>query len=327
MRNIMMKKNKKIFSVVLLLLFAFNLCNPTKAAQYAFSGLEQWAVKMVPTLFPFMILNSIMIYTGIDCILSNLLQFFLKPLFPYCSNSGLYVIFIGFLCGFPMGAKAVCDLYQQKKLSYHEANYLLSFCNNISPSFFLGLVIPILQEYGHTNILAFLVGMYGIPAVYGIIYGFGKAKDLHGNVANHKINKTEMTNVSQKQTINVAQLLLRACTENLQAILLLGSYITFVNVFRLFPELLPLSSTAKAIASCLLEITTGIKTVYSLKEISNLWKAYIILTSLSFSGLSCFLQAGSLLSREKLPMANYIKHHFLITLICAIYYYILLFVF
>lgn len=88
------------------------------------------------------------------------------------SSFGLYAIFMGFFCGFPMGAKVVSELYGNDKISKSEANTLLAFCNNIGPAYFVGIIIPILHECGYQNTLPFVFGMYGIPAVYGIVMGF-----------------------------------------------------------------------------------------------------------------------------------------------------------
>lgn len=46
----------------------------------------------------------------------------------------------GFLCGFPVGAKSCSDLTDKGKISSAEGEYLLSFCNNVSPAFLTGYV-------------------------------------------------------------------------------------------------------------------------------------------------------------------------------------------
>lgn len=329
----------KIKALLFLTLFIVVLCNPTQAAYYAFDGLKQWAAKIVPTLFPFMVLNSIMIYAGFDHILASILAKIMFPIFPYCTSSGLYAIFMGFFCGFPMGAKTVCDLYHQKKLSYKEATYLCGFCNNISPSFFLGLVIPMLYSLGFSTYWYFLLGMYGIPALYGIIVGyiFYFKHKIHFNKKRHgcyRENTSQTpTPVSFIPQYTFSQILRQACADNVHAILLLGGYVTFINMFRFLPNYFSCSSLTCAICGCLLEITTGIKEIYSLNlsfpilplSVINSCKAFIILTALSFSGISCFFQAGSFLIKEGLSLSNYIRQHIIITLISSIYYYILLF--
>ena len=135
-----------------LLLIIIILSRPEATFQYAYEGLYQWAAKMVPTLFPFMMISSIMVYSGADLELGRMLSHVLKKLYRY-SSYGLYALFMGFFCGFPMGAKVVSDLYEKEKISRSEADTLLSFCNNIGPAYFMGIIIPILHECGYQNTL------------------------------------------------------------------------------------------------------------------------------------------------------------------------------
>ena len=81
---------------VYLVLIIVILSNPDRTFQYAYEGLYQWAVKMVPTLFPFMMISSIMVYSGADLELGHILNKILKKVYHY-SSSGLYAIFMGFL--------------------------------------------------------------------------------------------------------------------------------------------------------------------------------------------------------------------------------------
>ncbi len=73
-----------------------------------------------------MMISSIMVYSGADLELGSMLSRILKKIYKY-SSFGLYAIFMGFFCGFPMGAKVVSELYGNDKISKSEANTLLAF--------------------------------------------------------------------------------------------------------------------------------------------------------------------------------------------------------
>ena len=111
------------------------LTHSSLSLAYAALGLELWYEKMVPVLLPFMILSGTL-------------------------------ILMGFLCGFPMGARTIADFRDRQELSVTEGQYLLSFCNNLGPVYFLGFVLPLLHR---ESILPYLFGMYGIPLGYGIL--------------------------------------------------------------------------------------------------------------------------------------------------------------
>ena len=68
---------------------AIILWNPTETCRYAFEGLTQWSTCMVPTLFPFMVLSSLMIYSGADKQLGKILSYILKP-FLKLTDYGIY---------------------------------------------------------------------------------------------------------------------------------------------------------------------------------------------------------------------------------------------
>ena len=124
-----------------LFLFALILLYPKLSLYYAATGLKLWLGCMVPALLPFMILSAIMVR-------QNLTESFAGILYPVfspfkLSRNCVYCIILGFLCGFPMGARTIAQLYEKKCLSQKEATLLLAFCNNIGPSFFLGPLIII----------------------------------------------------------------------------------------------------------------------------------------------------------------------------------------
>ena len=129
-----------LLSCILFLLIALLLIFPAQSIVYSTRGLELWFQKMIPSLFPFMILSGFMIRSGISVRIGQLLQPILGIFFPLSSQM-LYVIFMGFLCGFPVGAKIVTELLEKEEITLKEATYLLSFCNNIGPLYLLGYVM------------------------------------------------------------------------------------------------------------------------------------------------------------------------------------------
>lgn len=295
-----------------LLLILVILSRPDATFRYAYEGLYQWAAKMVPTLLPFMMISSIMVYSGADLELGSMLSRILKKIYKY-SSFGLYAIFMGFFCGFPMGAKVVSELYGNDKISKSEANTLLAFCNNIGPAYFVGIIIPILHECGYQNTLPFVFGMYGIPAVYGIVMGF-----LHTD--HHASN--EIKPQSAQPHSSLAATLKKSCMDNTQALIILGGYITFTNAFRIFLDFMPFSHNSKNVLSSFLEIIGGVQAIYTTTLIPA-QKVFWMMTALCFGGVSCILQTSSFLEKSALSLEYYLKHKVLITLLSAIYYFVL----
>ena len=156
---------KKIFGICFFVLMTgCILTHSSLSLAYAALGLNLWYEKMVPVLLPFMILSGTLIRMGMtDSLIRPV-----RPLFGRIyrlSAPGIYVILMGFLCGFPMGARTASDFRDRQEISSEEGQYLLAFCNNLGPVYFLGFVLPLLHR---KLVLPYVFGMYGIPLLYGI---------------------------------------------------------------------------------------------------------------------------------------------------------------
>ena len=125
---------QRIITLFCICLLLFLLVHPEEALLSAKDGMSLWLNVMIPTLLPFLILTGILLKTG------NIPQL-LEPLAPFwkhffgISPAGAYVLILGFLCGYPMGAKLAHDLYINHQISQREGEYLLTFSCNASPAF------------------------------------------------------------------------------------------------------------------------------------------------------------------------------------------------
>ena len=131
---------KKFLSIGLTLLFALLLLlYPAQASAAVGDGLLLCANTVIPSLFPFFVVVSLLGQLGF----ANWLQRLFAPLMgPLFRMDGVCVmpLMAGLLGGYPSGAKAAAELYEQNLLSRQEAQKLLGFCNNCGPAFLLGYV-------------------------------------------------------------------------------------------------------------------------------------------------------------------------------------------
>ena len=129
----------------LIFLFIIMLFFPKATLAGAADGLLLWFQMILPTLLPFMILSNLLLQTNAIYYISCALKPILQPLFQI-STPSCYAVLVGFLCGYPMGAKIIADLTRSNRISKEEGQYLLSFCNNSSPMFILSYIsLQILQ--------------------------------------------------------------------------------------------------------------------------------------------------------------------------------------
>ena len=284
-----------------LLLFFLMLKFPSHSLYYAFTGLTLWFQKMIPVLFPFMILSGIMIRMNLTDYFSIVLSPLLKPLFRVSGN-GSYCIIMGFFCGFPMGAKVIADLYERQKLSKGEANYLLSFCNNIGPIYFTSFVLPLLEL---PVCATYLFGMYGIPILYGFL--LCRLPFFH-----FKVSTLQTKLPVQPESSSILAHIDDSILTTIESITKLGGYMILFNLLNLIPGLF-LPESILPICNTLLEITSG------LSRMGNSMP-YLVLILLPFGGLSCIAQTYSIIKNTDLSIGNYFIHKCILTFITALYY-------
>lgn len=317
-----MKKN--LYTLFFLLLIALILTNSQKSLYYALNGLDLWFTKMIPSLFPFMILSGIMIRLQLTEGFVSVLYPVLFPLWRVRKNV-VYAMFMGFLCGFPMGARVTCDLLKRDMITEREAHFLLAFCNNIGPVYFVSFVIPLLHR---RLLLPYLFGMYGLPLLYGLLLRYTAYRDLDAVYLKSSEKHTggkALTACAKSipDSLSLLEQIDEAITSSIQSILMLGGYMILFNLFNLIPDAAagllaagsgnPRAQQLTLLLAPVLEITGGLGMLKDSRPLSAL-------LLLPFGGLSCIAQTYSMIRHTSLSIRSYVLHKLALTGITALYY-------
>ena len=126
-------------ALALLVATAGLVAAPGEAIEGAKDGLLLCFNVIVPSLFPFFVLSSLVVDLGLAAYLGRALEGLMRPLFRV-SGSCAAAVALGFIGGYPVGARTALQLYEQGLCSKTEAERLLAFCNNSGPAFILGVV-------------------------------------------------------------------------------------------------------------------------------------------------------------------------------------------
>ena len=291
-----------LYTLLFLLLTFFILTQSAISLHYAFHGFTLWYSKMIPSLLPFMILSGILIRMNLTEQFSKVLHPILKRLFR-CSRNVSYGIFIGFLCGFPMGARVAADLLKSNKTTQKEAEFLLCFCNNIGPVYFCSFVIPLL---GLTQPIPYLIGMYGIPLLYGLVLRY----TLFCNLT----DASASTVTIPKEPLSILEAVDESIKSALQSILMLCGYMILFNLLNILPHfILP---NLHQFLSPILEITGGL-------SVLGTELPFYSLCLLPFGGLSCIAQTNSMIRGKNLSIRTYTIHKLILTGLTVLYYLLL----
>lgn len=311
----------ELVTLLLLLLIGGILTHPALSLNYATLGLELWFSRMLPSLLPFMILSGILLRMQLTEKLSVVVYPVIRPLFCVRKNV-CYCMLMGFLCGFPMGARVTADAYEERLITRREAEYLLAFCNQPGPVYFCSFVLPLLKRQ---LTLPYLFGMYGVPLLYGFILRRTLFRNLSGHTRlpeDSPAASRELCACDRKRLFATPERLLSAINASVaasvQSILLLGGYMILFNMCNLLPALLPTGRLALLTAP-LLEITGG------LTQLDATLPLYSLL-ALSFGGCSCMAQTYSCISKTDLSIWDYMLHRVIITA-CTGLFYLLWFLF
>lgn len=315
-----------VFASIFTILFVILLIHAQDTKYYAFTGLNIWYQHMLPALLPFMILSGLMIDLKLDGYIIKPFKFVIRPLFQI-SDAGIYTLFMGFLCGFPMGAKIASMEYKEGNISQKEAEYLLCFCNNFGPAYFFSFICN--NIYPPKLMLSGLFVLYGLPLLYGLLlrHSIYKNEDFcnHTNIRNNKNGKI---GISIKNLITYTN---SNIIKSLSQIGLLGGYMILCNMLMsavtVFINHLPLLITPASTKRletffyCVLEISGGILSVKSL-NLSETAAFVIAHAALAFNGLSCHLQTFHLISDCPLSRKKYMLHKIILCSITCILLFI-----
>lgn len=302
------------------------IIHPQSTFQGAVSGLKTWAMILVPSLLPFMIISDILVELGVVRLLGILLEPLMRPLFKQPGESG-FVVAMGFTSGFPMGAVLTNTLYEKKIVTKDEAGRLLAFTNNSSPLFLL-VAIPIgMFNNPHIGIIL-LIAHYGANLLLGLILGIGKKNKNDSHYHFYWDNSLKDFLAFQKESIpSLGTLLGSAVHKSIQNILTVGGFVVFFAVLiqilqetslfyiitLFFSKLLGFFSInpnlSEALTIGFFEITLGAQKAAQTNTVLN-EQLIIVSLILGWSGLSIQAQVTSIAARTNIPIIYYLGGRF-----------------
>ena len=133
-----MKRKNLLISLFLLIFMVLLLVLSRQTAQALRRGLSLCGTVVLPTLFPFLVLSSML-----SAFLPRSAPGFLHWVMGrYFGVSGLcgFPLALSLLGGYPLGAATVSNLYLEGALPKAQAEKALRFCNNSGPGIFIGFL-------------------------------------------------------------------------------------------------------------------------------------------------------------------------------------------
>ena len=148
---------------------------PQEGTEAVREGLKLCGNVILPSLFPFFVLSSLIVELGLSQYLGKLLEPAMRPLFRL-NGSCACALAIGFIGGYPVGARTAISLYQNGQCTKTEAERLLAFCNNSGPAFILGVVGAGVFGSSQVGLVLYLIHVCASVLV-GLLFRFYKPKE------------------------------------------------------------------------------------------------------------------------------------------------------
>ncbi len=295
-RHWIRKRQTAIFAFFLLFSF-FLLANIGAISEAVRAGMRFSFHVIIPTLFPFLILSSLLTDTAPR---SNKQT---SPLFTRLfrlPNAAMLPLFLGLLTGFPVGASTVAELYQNGSLKKEEAERLLLFANNTGPAFLFG-GIGALFEDRRLSLLLFTVQLV-TALLFGLFSALGKAYP----------EKASME-LCEKNPLSLVDSVVKATEATLH---ITGFILLFYVLLTAFEILCP-NPYVLTLFSLVLEVGNATRCVAALSLCPLFLQASFLAFSLSFSGLSVYFQTRAVLKKSGLSLRFYLPAKLLQGLLAA----------
>ncbi len=270
--------------------------NTSATAMWVSRGLSMCVTRLIPSLFPFMVVSSLFVCFCADAPLLRVLS---KPVGALLgiSTCGTSALIAGWLCGFPVGAKCACDLFRDGKINRSEYNTLLCITGTPSPAFLIGTVGTSMLGDTRQGVLLYSLSVC-ISAVMGIFL--------------HLITKKQPLAVANRNSDNnipFSRALTRAVTESGIGMLNICAFVVFFSAFlgTLEGILVPLGLPPIYIAGVFgfFELTSGLSKLASLSGSLVLPMCGLIC---GWSGLSVHFQTMSI-CKQPTRFAPYLLAH------------------
>ncbi len=293
---------------VILCLFAKETSQVAKNAMYLCLDI------VIPSLFPFFVLSRIIIpYISLfPC--PKFLKRTIERIF-YLPYYTIFIILLGFISGYPSGAKMARDMLEQKLLDSRQASKLLPMANNCSPLFIIGTIGAGLFKSIKLGVFLLMIhwvsGLLAALITGKLADSFDSDRKLNNNPA-QKVRGYRQENIKgDTTTVNLSALITASIEEAAILCIKVSGYIVF---FAVISELLSLlgvfsllsgfitflftgsshvtdfSGFITAFLKGIMEITSGAQAIYNLKNIQLNLQLAVVSIIFGFGGFSVHTQ-------------------------------------
>lgn len=276
MRIYKISEIKNILPAILFTLFAIFavLFIPKATSQGVKTGIDFCLSVLVPSLFPFMVISSFVVNSGIYVLFTKPFERICKKLFKlpgYCSS----VIILSLIGGYPVGARSIGNLYSKGAINETQAKKMAYFCVCSGPGFLITFVGSTLYDNVQIGVILLISSLIS-ATLCGILAGIV--------IKDKTTTSTNNSNLEQKRSIKFSQAFTKSATDASKATIDMCVMVVIFNVLISVLESFINNESFKHILYVMLEVTTACN------KICNYSSVILVAFAVGFGGLCVHFQ-------------------------------------
>lgn len=304
-----MKHRKKHIYILFIMVFVTIVLTvfSDTVSKSVFKTLELCQRSVIPSLFPFIVLSSIISKTAVD-------------LTTDCNSDKVIFIpfFLGALCGFPVGASSIALIYKNGIISKKKAEYFCALCNNTGPAFIIGIIGKEFWGSSAIGIMFYLCQIISAVICFGAWYIFLGKRAVNFDKEQTSFPILKRNAISTSADYSICTTFCTSVTDAVRSIFYICGYIVFFKVLCDILKIIIFTHASTqlfcTIVSSVLEFTSG---AFTSAELGGSLGIALCGFSIGFSGLSVIAQSASFLYSAGLSVLPLLRLKIFIGATCA----------
>ena len=277
------RSRKTLLTLCISAVFLALLLQPDTASSAVRRAAESFCTRLVPVLFPYMVLSHFFCTYGLLDPLDALVP--AGKLFRM--EKGAFPVFLmGHLCGYPVGAKMAVETVRQGRLGRGQGAVLCAVSSGASPAFLLYVAGDACW-----NDIRFGGVLLGMQVVLGLAGGM---------VLGRRVQEEGISVLPSRTEQPFSRCFCEAVGGSALQLVSIGGYIVF---FSLLVEILPFPRRTAAFGAACLEFSTGTRLA---AETGGYQGLFCTGFAAGFGGISVLAQTAHMLSGSGISLRPYV---------------------
>lgn len=313
-KDFLYRIKKYFICLIVVFVCVYLLSSPEASSKSIKTGINYCVNILVPSLFPFMFMAVFTVQSKIFSNPGKIISKITNFLF-YLPGCTAPVILLSLIGGYPVGARGVKTLFDQKKINSEQLNRMMCFCVGSGPGFTISLVGTLILHSKFMGLVLLVSQIFGAFAI-GIFCGVRARKKNFPIYTENTKNGSPNINTAQTiidSTSSVCASIIEMCT----LIIIFTFFISIIeNAYSHMP-LFQYSTHFKnyeqeilTTAISFLEITTG-----CIKSANLKYNFLIIAAALGHGGVCTHMQISAILKNCKFNFKKFCFFRFINSII------------